>query len=255
MTGTSHENLVTQQFGPRAAAYVGSAVHAQGEDLLQLAALLRGRKAARVLDLGCGGGHVSFHVAPEVGEIVAYDLSDEMLAAVTAEASRRKIGNLVTRRGAVEALPFEDASFDAVLSRFSAHHWHHWEKGLAEARRVVKPTGIVAFADCVSPGAPMLDTYLQGIELLRDPSHVRDYSVAEWRQALTRAGFAPGAVTERRLRLDFASWIARMETPPIQRDAIRALQQVMAKDVVEHFAIESDGSFTIDTAVIEAKAV
>lgn len=255
MTETSHETLVSQQFGPRAAAYVGSAVHAQGEDLQQLVALVYGRKGARVLDLGCGGGHVSFHLAPEVGEIVAYDLSAEMLAAVEAEAARRGIGNLVTRRGAVEDLPFEAGTFDAVFSRFSAHHWHDWEKGLAEARRVVKPGGIVAFADCVSPGPPLLDTYLQGIELLRDPSHVRDYSVAEWRQALTKAGFAPGNVTPRRLRLDFASWIARMQTPMVQVEAIRALQEVMAEDVVRHFAIEADGSFTIDTAVIEARPV
>lgn len=254
MNETSHESLVARQFGPRAAAYLGSAVHAQGEDLRQIADLARGRKAARVLDLGCGGGHVSFQIAPEVGEIVAYDLSADMLASVAAEATRRGLGNLVTHQGAVEALPFGTATFDMVASRFSAHHWHDWERGLAEARRVLKPGGFAVFADSVSPGPPLLDTYLQAIELLRDPSHVRNYSVAEWRRALATAGFVPGPVTERRLRLDFSSWTARMQTPDIQVQAIRALQSVMADDVVDHFAIETDGSFTIDTAVIESMA-
>ncbi len=255
MTENSHETLITRQFGPRAAVYLGSPVHAQGEDLQHLVALVRGRTSARVLDLGCGGGHVSFHVAPEVGEVTAYDLSADMLAAVAAEAARRALRNLVTRRGAVEQLPFDAGTFDIVLSRYSAHHWHDWERGLREARRVVKPGGFVAFADCVSPGPPLLDTYLQAVELLRDPSHVRDYTVAEWQQALGRAGFAPGTVTKARLRLDFASWIARMQTPDVQVHAIRALQRVMADDVVRHFAIEADGSFTIDTAIVEAAPV
>src|SRR5271165_450674 len=65
----SHEDLIGSQFGARAAAYLGSAVHAQGADLQTLADLVRGQSGARVLDLGCGAGHVSFHVAPQAGEV------------------------------------------------------------------------------------------------------------------------------------------------------------------------------------------
>src|SRR6185312_9616816 len=111
MTSNPHESLVADQFGSRAAAYVASAVHAQGEDLRQLAELVRAKKSARVLDLGCGGGHVSFNVAPHAGEVVAYDLSPAMLEAVAQEAARRGLGAIVTRQGAVEALPFADSSF------------------------------------------------------------------------------------------------------------------------------------------------
>src|SRR5580765_4673073 len=104
MGAKSHGAVVAGQFGPRAAAYVASAVHAQGEDLQQLARMGEGRRAARVLDLGCGGGHVSFNVAPHVAEVVAYDLSDEMLAAVAATAAERGLVNIRTERGRVEAL-------------------------------------------------------------------------------------------------------------------------------------------------------
>lgn len=58
-TEKSQDELVLGQFDPRAAAYVSSAVHAQGDDLRQVADLVRDRGDARVLDLGCGGGHVS----------------------------------------------------------------------------------------------------------------------------------------------------------------------------------------------------
>ncbi|HEX7741664.1 MAG TPA: class I SAM-dependent methyltransferase, partial [Sphingobium sp.] len=118
----SHQAVVTEQFGPRANAYVTSAVHANGEDLQQIAGLVPGRNTARVLDLGCGGGHVSFAMAPEVSEVVAYDLSQDMLTAVTRVAVERGFDNLRTECGAAEKLPFEDAAFGVVATRFSAHH-------------------------------------------------------------------------------------------------------------------------------------
>jgi SAM-dependent methyltransferase len=248
----SHGSVVAGQFGPRAAAYVASAVHAQGEDLQQLAAMVKGSPQARVLDLGCGGGHVSFNAAPHVAEVVAYDLSEDMLAAVAATAAERGLANIRTERGRVEALPFADASFDFVLTRYSAHHWDDLGAALREARRVLTPGGRAGFADSASPGTPLIDTFVQAIELLRDPSHVRNYSIAEWKAALKAAGFAPGAVTERRLRLDFASWIARMRTPELHAQAIRSLQARMPEEVSRHFAVEPDGSFMLDTMVIEA---
>ena len=248
----THESNVTTQFGPRAAAYVASVVHASGEDLAQIADLAKARNPARALDLGCGGGHVSFHLAPHAGEVVAYDLSEEMLNAVGSEAAARGLSNIVPHRGSVERIPFAAGSFDFVASRYSAHHWSDVGTGLAEARRVLAPGGVAVFADSVSPGVPLLDTHLQTIELLRDPSHVRDYAVAEWIELLKASGFSPGKPVTRRVRLEFASWVARMATPETHVNAIRALQRSMPRDVAAYFALEADGSFTIDAMTIEA---
>lgn len=248
----SHENLVRQQFGAQAAAYLGSPVHAQGADLEALAAIVDDQRLARVLDLGCGAGHVSFKIAPRAGEVVAYDLSAEMLGTVAAAAEERGLGNIVTRQGVVEQLPFADASFDYVVSRYSAHHWRDIEAGLREAARVLRPSGVFALVDAVSPGAPLLDTYLQAIELLRDPSHVRDYSRAEWDAVIVRAGLTPESVHGFRVRIDFASWIERMRTPQIQVAGIRALQQAMSESVTRYFAIASDGSFDLDVCLFQA---
>ena len=248
----THEANIATQFGPRAAAYVTSAVHASGEDLAQIAALAKAKKPAKVLDLGCGGGHVSFSVAPPAGEVTAFDLSADMLAAVEKEAAARDLANITTHQGSVEKLPFIDGAFDFVASRYSAHHWHNIAAGLKEARRVLKPGGVAVFADSVSPGDHLLDTHLQAIELLRDSSHVRDYVVAEWESLLRRAGFTPGKPVVRRVRLEFASWVTRMATPESNVRAIRALQSSMPRHVADHFAVEADGSFTIDAMTLEA---
>jgi SAM-dependent methyltransferase len=251
----SQEALVGGQFGARATAYLGSAVHAQGADLQALADLVRGRNDARALDLGCGAGHVSFHVAPQVGEVVACDLSPEMLDVVGHSARERGLRNVVTQQGVAENLPFADGSFDYVFSRFSAHHWRDLDGGLREVRRVLKAGGTVAIVDSISPGLPVLDTYLQAVEVLRDPSHVRSYSRMEWDAALTRAGLMPVASHHFRLRMNFAVWTERMRTPKVQSDAIRALQQAMSETVTRYFAIDPEGSFDLDIAFIQASAM
>lgn len=253
MTPENHDRLVKTQFSSQAAAYVTSAVHAEGEDLADLVERLRDRPQARVLDLGCGGGHVSFRLAPYVAEVVAYDLSPAMLAVVEREAATRGLANIATRQGPVERLPFEAGGFDAVVSRYSAHHWSDFAMALGEARRVLRPDGRAIFVDVVAPSAPLLDTHMQTMELLRDPSHLRNYKPEEWRQALRTAGLEPGRAVFRRLRLDFASWVGRMGTPALLIDAIRALQARMPAEVLRHFAVEADGSFTLDTMTIPAE--
>jgi ubiquinone/menaquinone biosynthesis C-methylase UbiE len=251
----SHTSLVTGQFGPRADAYVDSAVHAKGDDLIALEALVAGAKPARALDMGCGGGHVAYLLAKHAAEVAAVDLSADMLAAVARTAEAKGLSNIRTQQASVEKQPFADGEFDFVVSRYSAHHWHDFEGGLREARRVSKPGAPAVFLDVFTPGVALLDTHLQSLELLRDTSHVRNYTLAEWSASLARAGFAVGGIHTWRLHLEFNSWIARMRTPDVLVAAIRALHGAAPQEVRRHFAIEADGSFTIDTMMIETIAV
>ncbi|MBB2971863.1 methyltransferase domain-containing protein [Mesorhizobium sp. RMAD-H1] len=252
MSEKSHETLVGGQFGSRAEAYLKSAVHAQSPDLDAMVGVMREHKDARVLDLGCGGGHVTFNVSPLVKEVVAYDLSPEMLNVVARAARERGLDNVSTRQGTVESLPFDADSFDVVLSRFSAHHWRDLDAALREAARVLKPGGMLAIVDTVTPGIPLVDTYLQAIELLRDCSHVRNYSRAEWEAAIARAGLQPRSVSAFRLRLDFSAWVERMNTPQLHVDAIRSLQTAVSVQATRHFDTEPDGSYCIDVGLFQA---
>lgn len=249
MAEMSHDCLVETQFGARARAYVESTVHAKGEDLIALTQMAQDYPHGRVLDLGCGGGHVGLHAATCVREVVAYDLSADMLGVVAELARRRQIDNLRTQKGCAEKLPFGDQAFDLVLSRYSAHHWRDLGAGLREATRVLKNGGGAGFVDVISPGPALLDSFLQTLELLRDPSHVRDYSRAEWEMALASSGLACERTQRFKVRLKFADWIDRMKTPSIQTEAIRALQQVISSDVRDYFEVSLDGSFSIDVVL------
>lgn len=249
-----HHTIVDRQFGGQAGAYVSSAVHAEGPDLDRLAQLAQGWAGASVLDLGCGGGHVSYTLAPHVGTVVACDLSQGMLDAVKAETLRRGLANVETRRAAAEALPFADGAFDAVICRMSAHHWQDLDAGLREARRVLEAGSSAIFIDVVSPENPLLDTHLQAVELLRDRSHVRDYRISEWASALARAKFDPVRTCVHALPMQFASWAERMQTPEPLVAAIRSLQREAAEEVREAFLIQEDGSFTIRIATFELAA-
>ncbi len=253
MTHSAHTQVVQRQFGEQASAYLNSAVHAQGAEFALLQAEVAGHGEARVLDLGCGGGHVSFNVAPAVGEVVAYDLSQQMLDVVSAAAAEKGLNNIRTVRGAAEYLPFQDGEFDFVFSRYSAHHWSDLALALREVRRVLKPGGVAAFIDVMSPGSPLLDTYLQTVEVLRDTSHVRDYSAAEWLHHVSDAGLFTRSHARQRLHLEYTSWVERMRTPQSLRVAIRDLQQAMGAEVREYFEIADDGSFSTDVLVLWAQ--
>jgi len=249
-----HNAVVDAQFGPQARAYLDSPVHAQGEDLQALAASAKALAPQSVLDVGCGAGHAAFAVAPHAGRVTASDLSLEMLRVVAKAAADRGIENLFTQQASARELPFEDASFDMVVTRYSAHHWDDFEAGLREIRRVIKPGGRFVAIDIVAPRNTVADTFLQSIELLRDPSHVRNYSVAQWLAALDRAGFTPTGQSMRRVRLEYSSWIARMRTPSEHATAIRALQAAVGEEVRRYFEIGAQGCFTPDAATFEARA-
>lgn len=249
MTQTHHA-FVDEQYGQRAADYLTSAVHASGEDLDEIEAAAR--PGDRALDLGCGGGHVAYRLAPHVAQVTAVDVTAAMLDTVAAEAARRGLGNVATRQAPAEALPFADGSFDLVVCRFSAHHWRDFEAGLREARRVLAPGGRAIFVDTTGAADPLVDSHMQAFELLRDVSHVRNYTVAEWTAALARAGFAVDGFSSRRLRMEFAVWTARTRTPDVAVRAIRALQIGAPDEVKTAMAIEADGAFELDAATFVA---
>jgi ubiquinone/menaquinone biosynthesis C-methylase UbiE len=118
-----------------------------------------------------------------------------------------------------ECLPFAAGSFDRVTCRIAPHHFPDLAAAISEFVRVARPGGLVGIIDSVVPEDPALDAFINGIEKVRDPTHVRSYRVEEWVSLLKDAGLslvhACCAWKEHRFR----EWVERTGVPPaVQRE-------------------------------------
>ncbi len=251
----THDQSVQDQFDSRAQAYLSSQVHAQGPDLAHAASLVKRALPAtgQGLDVGCGAGHLSFALAPSLARVVALDPSPNMLATVAQAAVERGLPHIETRQASAESLPFADASFGLACTRYSAHHWLQVDASLREMRRILQPRGYLLVIDVLGHEDPLVDTHLQSMELLRDPSHVRNRSAKQWHSLLGAAGFADIQFVQWPLRLAFGPWVERMHVSPERTSVIRAMQNAAPCEVHEALAFESDGSFTVRTGLFWAR--
>jgi ubiquinone/menaquinone biosynthesis C-methylase UbiE len=248
----SVKESVQRQFGQVAANYASSSVHVGGPDLSAMLAAARLQGGERVLDAGAGAGHTALAFAAAGAEVTALDLTEAMLEQGRQLAQQRGLATITFQQGDVEQIEQPDHSFDLVTSRYSAHHYPHPHAALREFARVLRPHGRLLLVDVVAPPAPAADTFLNAIELLRDTSHVRDHSIVQWLAMLEAAGLQGEVLGEWPLRLEFASWVARMHTPEASVALIRSLQSGAPAEVSATLAIESDGSFCVPVALLAA---
>lgn len=176
---------MTDVWSERAASYVESDAHREGEDLDVLVEWARG--AGTALDVATGGGHVARRLREAGIQMITCDAAPGMHPDVVCTA---------------ESLPFADRSFDLVACRTAAHHFADVRKAVAEMARVARETLIV------------VDTMFMGddvevAEKLRDPSHVRNYSETEWRSLVVDTGLGIDDVRFFEHSIDLDAWLAR----------------------------------------------
>jgi len=232
-------NPAQRQFGAIAAEYAVSAVHRDGPDLKLLidAAELTGTE--QVLDIGCGAGHTALAAARRAASVVALDLTPEMIAVARRLAGEAGLDNISFREASATRLPFADRSFDVVTSRFSAHHFDDAATAVREAARVLRPAGRFLLADTVAHEDGALDTFFNAAELLRDPSHVRNWRVSEWEAMLRAAGLTPETLLNSWIDLDGPSWVQRSRTEPARVAGVQALFAGATPSARETFNLRS----------------
>ena len=231
------KTLVQEQFGKTAASYLTSAPHARGASLERLVTLTSPQKEWHALDVATGGGHVAYTFAPHVARVWATDITQEMLDLVKAEAQKRGLTNIRTAYAKAEALPFEDLSFDLVTCRIAPHHFESIPAFLGEAHRVLKRSGLLALVDNVVPAGSVGD-YVNAFERFRDPSHLRSWTMEEWRSTLKAQGFAVTHEEEIYKQMEFKSWAARHDAN--MQNFLRAMLKEMTPEVKA--AMEPKGS-------------
>jgi SAM-dependent methyltransferase len=209
---------VRDDWSRRAAAYVESDAHREGDDLEQLVAWAAGAETA--LDVATGGGHVARRLREEGIDVVTCDPAPGMRPDVICRA---------------ESLPFAAGSFDVVACRTAAHHFEDVAGAVAEMARVSAKS--VLLVDTVFMGDAAEEA-----ERLRDPSHVRNYAEAEWRAFVAEAGLEIDELRFFEHTFDFAAWLARTGC---EADEAARVEELFGDRV-------SGGRLTLDKIAIRA---
>ncbi|MBW2726726.1 MAG: methyltransferase domain-containing protein, partial [Deltaproteobacteria bacterium] len=235
---------VEEQFGPVAEDYARFSYHAAGPDLAPMLAAGELSGSERVLDIGSGPGHTALLFATRAHEVVASDPTAEMLDQGRRLAAERGLDNISFELTSAEKLPFPDGSFDRVTSRQSAHHYADVRAAVREVARVLSPTGRFVLIDTFSPDDDEFDAFLNRIELLRDPSHVRDYRVSEWSEMFAEVGFRLTDLEAWDIPLDFEDWVRRSRTPDAEVTALETCFTQASERVRERFGVHGRGSWS-----------
>jgi len=152
-----------------------------------------------VLDLGCAGGFMAEALTVRGATVTGIDPADQAVEAARAHANAH--GRRITYDiGVGEALPYEDAAFDAVVCVDVLEHVQDLAMVLDEAARVLRPGGLFLFDTINRNILARLVTITIAEDILRIlPRGTHDPALfikpAEMRAALTEAGLAPGAFT------------------------------------------------------------
>jgi SAM-dependent methyltransferase len=186
----SHRDLIVEQFTRQAVPFsTAPAVH--DEEALRLLVETSGAGPDdTVLDVACGPGLVVAAFARVVRHATGIDVTPAMLERARGVAAAAGVANVDWRLGDVTSLPWPDATFSLVVSRFAFHHFPDPGAVLAEMRRVCRPGGRVVIADLTASPDPVKAEAFHRMEILRDPSHARALTRAEL-EALFAAGGLP----------------------------------------------------------------
>jgi SAM-dependent methyltransferase len=211
----------------------------------------------KVLDVGAGGGHAALALAPHVGWVTVTDPVARMLTVAGELFAERSLANADFLTARAENLPFDAAAFDIVTCRLAAHHFSDVDAATVEVARVLRPGGIYLMVDTQGPEDPNLARFAHDVEFLRDPTHVRVYSKAEWIGFCERAGLRVDHLSSSRTTHAFEAWLGRGGADSAAQEEVRRRFLAASPAVVAEFEIVIENgavtSFTDSKLVLRAR--
>ncbi len=171
--GARHEKVTKKEFTRQSGVMQKAKIFTDIDVINRIsAAVLRNGRRIKVLDVGCGPGILTVAIAPLVDEVVALDLTPEMIAQAKKRSDRLGLKNVRFEVGRAEELPFSDGYFDVVVTRLMLHHLLSPTSAIEEMARVTRKGGLLVVADIVASEKQSEAELHNALETLRDPSHV-----------------------------------------------------------------------------------
>jgi ubiquinone/menaquinone biosynthesis C-methylase UbiE len=234
------KDKVREQFGRTAEGYVRNRGFATGEDLAEAARLLKPTPEDSLLDVACGGGHTALYFAPLVRSVVASDLTMQMLKKAQEFISEEGgVENVTFREADAEDLPFPAGAFTLLTCRIAPHHFPDVPRAMREFYRVLRRGGRMVVIDTLLPEDPEIADFYQTMEKMRDPTHIRAYTEAEWIAMIGEAGFIVHETRRLPKTHDFQEWAKRAG---LNREAVQALNRCFIESsakIHDYFQIET----------------
>ena len=223
-----HHSRITKEFTRQSKTMTQSSAFTDEQVLERIIRAASPSKENWVLDIGSGPGIVATALAEYSKSVTAFDITPSMIEAAKKRSSELGIENIEFKVGRAENLPFEEDSFDIVVTRLTTHHFPEPELVLKEIRRVVKPGGRVVFADITSSENPEESELHNALEILRDPSHVRMLPLSELRQAILSSGLRIIEEDVWVMEREFGEWI-RITNAPEREKPLFVIMAGLAK--------------------------
>jgi ubiquinone/menaquinone biosynthesis C-methylase UbiE len=221
-----HENRVRDEFTRQAETFSASGAITDVALTQRFIDALGEVARGSVLDVACGPGILSAVIAKTARQVVAFDLTPQMLKKAAQRCAEAGLDNVTFREGNATKLPFADAAFDAAVTRLSVHHFDRPVRVMSEIFRVLRPGGSFVIADVISSEVAAEAELQNAIEILRDPSHVRMLPGSELAALVRGAGFAIESQTAWDKPREFEEWMGIVNdasrVPPL-RAVVRAL--------------------------------
>ena len=234
------KNQVREQFGKTATAYVEATHFAGGKDLEEAARLLNPTAEDNMLDVACAGGHMALFFAPMVRQVVASDLTMQMLKKAQEHiAEEGNVDNVIFREADAEDLPFPAGSFTLLTCRIASHHFPDVPRALREFHRVLRRGGRMAIIDTLLPADPEIADFFQTMEKMRNPTHIKAYSEQDWRQMVEDAELILKDIQIIPKTHDFQEWV---KTAGLNRNKVQELNKFFmdaSPKIHDFFKIES----------------
>jgi ubiquinone/menaquinone biosynthesis C-methylase UbiE len=184
-----HLERVKQEFTRQAGAFASFTAITDAQLTRRFSDAIGANGEGTVLDVACGPGIVAAALAEKARQIVALDVTPEMLSQARQRCAKAGLSNVIFREDSATDLPFTENSFDGVVTRLSIHHFEEPRRALDEMFRVLRPGGTLVIADVVSSEDADESALQNAIETLRDPSHVRMLAPSELLSLVEGAGF------------------------------------------------------------------
>jgi ubiquinone/menaquinone biosynthesis C-methylase UbiE len=223
---SSHNSRILDQFTRQAVPFSQAAAIRNEEALNRIVQWVEGGPEDTVLDVACGPGLLVCAFARVVKHATGVDMTPAMLEQARKLQQEKGLTNVTWQPGNVYSLPFPQAQFSIVSSRFAFHHLQDPLAALKEMKRVCKPGGRIVVAD-MSP-VQAKAAALNAAEKLRDPSHVRALPVNELRELFEQTSLPVPTVTSYRMEGELEDLLAR--SFPNEGDADR-LRKIFADSI------------------------